>query len=104
MKVTLSSACSTEKDYMVVSPIDGDAYLNKDFVKPGMWTTNVVLAEVEDCDEAGRVVEVGTECKMYSEDASGEGVMVQKTIAYDGGGSATPYQQIIYSFVGASEY
>ena len=103
MKVTLSSACSTEKDYMVVSPIDGDAYIDEDFVKPGMWTTNVVIAEVEDCSEAGRVVEVGSGCKIFSEGVSGDGIMVQKTIAYDGGGSATPYQQIVYTFVGASD-
>jgi hypothetical protein len=101
MKVTLSSACSIEKEFMTVSPIDGDAYIDEEFIRTGLWTTNVVLANVKDCSEEGRVVEVGAECKIYSEPATGDGILVQKTIAYDGGGSSTPYQQIIYTFIGA---
>ena len=103
MKVTLTSSCSIEKDYMLVSPIDGDVYVDQESLKPGQWTSNLVLADVDDIDGSDRIVEVGTECKVYSEEHSGEGILLQKTIAYDGGGSSTPYKQVIYTFTGPGD-
>jgi hypothetical protein len=103
MKITLNSSCSTQKDVMIVSPIDGNAYLEKNYVKPGVWTSNVIIGEVDSCSGASNIVKAGTECKLYSESGTGKGVMVQKTVAYDGGTSSVPYKQIILTFMGAEE-
>ena len=103
MEVSLSKSCTVNKDYMIVSPIDGDAYIDEDYIKSGTWTSNIVIAEPEQDRCMSASINAGDACEVFSSEVSGEGILIQKTIAYDGGPSASPYKQTILTVIGAAK-
>lgn len=103
MDITLNSSCSADNDYIRVSPISGKAYVEKSSIKPGVWTKTIAIAkDPKDCKVGnGNAPKPGQTCTQYSAGASGNGIIIQRTTAYDGGQNAVPYEQLIITITGA---
>jgi len=102
MDVTLNSSCSADNDYIRVSPVDGKAEILEDTIKPGVWTRTIATAKNVSCKGGGSSsgTKAGQTCTQYSAGASGNGIIIQKTIAYDGGQNGVPYEQEIITITG----
>ena len=99
MKITLNSSCTTNKDMIVHSPISGD--LKVASVQNGTFSSTFAIAEIKDAKGGYDAPEVGKTCTQYGEGGSGGGIVVQTTIAMDGGSNGSPYAQTITSILGA---
>ncbi len=100
MDILLNSSCSTTNDYIRLAPINGKASIVKDKIKPGLWTKTITMAKKIECEGSGSGIPVGGTCTQYGSGNSGEGVVIQKTIALDGGTAAVPYEQEIITITG----
>ena len=97
MDVLLNSSCSKDNDYIKLSPINGKASIDKQKIKPGMWTKTIAMAKTS-CEGS---IKPGQTCSQYGSGGSGNGIITQKTTAKDGGSSGMPYIQEIITIVGA---
>lgn len=101
MDIVLNSSCSTDNDYIRLAPINGNASIVQSKIKPGVWTRTVSMAKDVKCKGNGPSVKPGQTCSQYGPGGSGSGVVVQKTIAKDGGTTGVPYEQEIITITGA---
>ena len=100
MKVVLNSSCSQDNDYIRKAPISGKASILEDSIMPGVWTKTISTAIIDGDENCGGGGEPGQTCSQYGAGGSGQGVIIQKTIAKDGGGNAVPYKQEILTITG----
>ena len=100
MDIMLNSSCSTDNDYIRMAPINGKAYIVKSKIKPGLWTRTVSVAKDIKCS-GSLSISPGQTCRQYGPGGSGQGIVVQKTVAKDGGTSGIPYTQEIITITGA---
>ena len=98
MDVKLTVSCTADKDYVAITPIYGDAKIMDGTVKPGLWVQTIAMAKDLECD--GYEIKPGQICRQYGPGGIGEGVVVQKTEAVDGGGNPVPYRQEIITIQG----
>jgi len=102
MDVTLNSSCSSDNDYIRLAPVSGKASILKSKIKPGVWTRTVAMAKDVKCKGSGKSnIKPGQTCAQYGSGGSGKGVIIQKTIAKDGGTTGVPYEQEIITVTGA---
>jgi hypothetical protein len=104
MGILLNSSCSQDNDYMVLRPIDGDIIIPKGKIKPGIWTKTITIAEPKKCTTPTGKVKPGATCSQYGSGGSGSGIIIQQTVAVDGGTSGVPYEQHIMTMTGAMEH
>lgn len=108
MKVRLNVTCSIQKDIPTKSPIFGEVTIDKGVgVKNGTFTTTFSEIDTDDIKGGAKIMPQSGDtrpvtCMQYGAGATGAGVVIQKTIARDGGSSGSPYIQKITTILGAS--
>lgn len=94
----MNVSCSTNKDVTLQAPVSGNVTIPAGGIKSGMYTKTIATADIN-CKGTG--VQAGQTCKQYGAGGSGNGVVVQRTSARDGGTSGLPYTQEILTITGA---
>lgn len=97
-KITISSSVERANNIFTKTPVNGSVTVNKGKTQRGVMNMSLSLASVDNCSV--KSLSTGDECSVYGDGGSGKCILAKKTVLKAGGGSGTPYEQEILSFVG----